>query len=51
MAYKYAYTIIIQERWGLMGTFFKAFKYIKLEDSDKLTKMRKHDKRTSLNKV
>ena len=31
-----------------MGNFFKAFKWIKSEDSENLTKIPKHDKRTSL---
>ena len=31
-----------------MGNFFKAFKWIKPEDSENLTKIQKHDKGTSL---
>ena len=37
-----------KEKWGSQGNF-KAFKWIKPEDSENLTRNTKHDKRTSSN--
>ena len=49
MAYNYTCKRFIQRKMGVHGHFFfKAFKWIKPEDSENLTKIPKHDKQTSL---
>ena len=39
----YTYKRFKNEKWEAMATFFKAFKWIKPDDSENLTKIAKHD--------
>ena len=49
MAYNYTYKRLMKRKMGVHGQFFfKAFKWIKSEDFENLTKYPKHDKQTSL---
>ena len=48
MAYYHTCKRFIKRKMGVNGHFFNAFKWIKPEDFENLTKILKHDNRTSL---